>query len=195
MIPPGIGFVDKEPKLFWLLKDVGEKIDLRWMSAAANRRDFPEDTRGSHMAEDEDTCFLEVKVRRDWPLRRTYLLCFTGKLRSADYRSMPSELFSGQMYGTGHDFSRFIFVENSGEFVGSGANSILRYSAAAYQVDDSLKHVFGLFPQALPQLELEWVEPIGVDSPPIPIVFFDGHKAMSSAFPRPPPSPNFAFGP
>ena len=185
MIPPSITFIDREPKLFWLLKEVKDKIDLRWMSAAANRRDFPEGTRGSHITEDEDTCFLEVKVRRDAPPDRTYLLCFLRKLRTADYRSVPSESFSGQMYGTGHDFSHLIFVENSGEFVGSGANSILRFSAPAYQADGRLKHVFGLFPEALPQLNLEWVEAIGIYSPAIPIVLFDGHEALSTAFPRP----------
>lgn len=56
----------------------------------ASRRDFPAGTEGSHTSEDEETCFIEVNVCRDAPPPRTYLLRFTGTLRSADYPSVPN---------------------------------------------------------------------------------------------------------
>lgn len=82
--PNGITFFDREVHLYWLLKGVGERIDLNWMSIAPGRRDFPAGTEGSHTSEDENTCFAEVQVRRDAPPPRTYLFRLKGTLRSAD---------------------------------------------------------------------------------------------------------------
>jgi hypothetical protein len=189
MIPEDIPFVTRDVRLFWLLKEVKEKIDLSWMSIAPNRRDFPEGTEGSFMAENEDTCFAEVKVRRDAPPARTYLLCFTGNLRSADYRSVPCGDFTGQMYGPAQDYSREVFIHNSGEFRASGADSILHYSAARFHQDRGEWAIVALFPEARPKLNLEWVEPIGLASPEIPIVFVGGGVASSLKFPRPPEPP------
>jgi hypothetical protein len=194
VIPEGIHFIDRELRLYWLLKNVGPRIDLNWMSTAPERRDFPAGTRGSHMAEEEEACFLEVNVRRDAPHPRTYLLGLSGSLRSADYRRVPSAEFSGLMYGLDQDYSRFIFQQNSGEYIESGADSILRYSAPAYQRSGRLCQVLGLFPEAAPKLKLEWVQPIGLDSPEIPIVLFNGNTVSSGLFPRPPIQPEFKVG-
>ncbi len=190
-IPADIGFRDHEVGLYWLLKGVGEKIDLNWMSVADERRDFPPGTEGSHTSQDEETCFIETKVRRDAPPARTYLLFLTGKLRSADYTSVGSEMFSGQLYGANQIFSRDVFVANSGEFIASGADSILRYSAARHQFDRSQWPVVSLLPGSKGKLTLQRVEPIGPGSPAISIVFVNGAIASSLNYPRPPPAPRF----
>lgn len=191
--PEGIGFVDREVRLYWLLKTVRDRIDLNWMSIAPDRRDFPAGTEGSHTSEDEDICFIEVKVRRDAPPPRTYLLRLRGTLRSADYRSVPDPGFTGTMYGPDQNPSREIFIYNSGEFKASGADSILHYSAARLQQDKSEWPVVALFPEARPKLELEWIEPIGLESPEIPVVLFGGAEVSSLAYPRRPDPPRYTF--
>ncbi|HVZ65091.1 MAG TPA: hypothetical protein VG936_11015 [Lacunisphaera sp.] len=190
-LPAGIEFVDRNVELYWLLKGVGSKIDLNWMSVADDRRDFPVGTEGSHTSQDEETCFIETKVRRDAPPARTYLLFLTGHLRSASYLSVPSERFSGQLYGANQLFSREVFVANSGEFRASGADSILRYSAARHQIDGSEWAVVSLMPQSRGKLTLQWIEPIGLESPAIPVVLDNGNTVSSLAFPRPAPGPRY----
>lgn len=193
--PADIGYRDHDVALYWLLKRVGAKIDLNWMSVADDRRDFPAGTEGSHMSQDEDTCFLETNIRRDAPPARTYLLFLTGRLRSADYTKVASEKFSGQLYGANQIFSREVFISNSGEFRASGADSILRYSAARYQHDRSESPVVSLMPQSRGKLTLRWVEPIGPESPEIPIILTDGNVVSSLNYPRPPPAPRYtAYG-
>ena len=159
------------------------------MSVADDRRDFPAGTEGSHTSEDEDTCFIETKVRRDAPPARTYLLFLTGRLRSADYTPVPSERFSGQLYGADQISSRELFVANSGEFKASGADSILRYSAARHQIDLSERRVVSLMPKFRGKLTLQWVEPIGLESPDIPVVLANGNTVRSRDYPRPPRAP------
>lgn len=193
--PEGIGFVEREVQLYWLLKNVRDRIDLNWMSVAPNRRDFPAGTEGSHTSEDEETCFIEVNVRRDAPPPRTYLLRFTGILRSADYRCVPSAEFTGRMYGPDQSYSREVFIYNRGEFKSSGADSILHHSAARFQLDKSEWPVVALFPEARPKLKLEWVDPMGPESPEIPIVLFGGETVSSLAFPRRPDPPRYSFNP
>lgn len=193
ILPEGIGFVDRDVRLYWLLKGVQDRIDLNWMSIAPNRRDFPAGTEGSHTSEDEQTCFIEVKVGRDAPPPRTYLLRLKGNLRSADYRSVPSAEFTGRMYGAAQVYSREVFIYNSGEFKASGADSILHYSAARFQLDKSEWPVVALFPESRAKLTLEWVEPIGLDSPEISIVSFGGVEVSSLAFPRRPDPPVYTF--
>ncbi|HEY4245854.1 MAG TPA: hypothetical protein VGM64_03300 [Lacunisphaera sp.] len=193
-IPAGIGYRDRNVELYWLLKEVGTVINLNWMSIADDRRDFPAGTEGSHTSEDEETCFIETKVRRDSPSARTYLLFLTGRLFSADYTSVPSEMFSGQLYGADQIFSREIFIANSGEFMASGADSILRYSAARHQRDRSEWPVISLMPSSRHKLTLQWVEPIGLASPGIPIVLANGSTVSSHNFPRPPQAPRYTLG-
>lgn len=191
--PEGIGFIEREVRLYWLLKNVPDRIDLNWMSIAPNRRDFPAGTEGSHTSEDEETCFIEVNVRRDAPPPRTYLLRFVGTLRSADYRSVPSAEFTGLMYGPDQSYSREVFIYNSGEFKTSGADSILHHSAARFQLDRSEWPVIALFPEARPKLTLEWVDPLGLASPEIPIVLLGGATVSSLAYPRRPDPPRYIF--
>lgn len=193
-LPAGIGFLERNVELYWLLKGVGPKIDLDWMSVADDRRDFPAGTEGSHTSEDEDTCFIETKVRRHSPPDRTYLLFLIGRLLSADYRSVPSEMFSGQLYSADQIFSREIFIASSGEFRASGADSILRYSAARHQLDRSEWPVVSLMPSSRGKLTLRWVEPIGPMSPEIAIVLSSGDTVSSCDYPRPPPAPRYSFG-
>jgi hypothetical protein len=191
--PEGIGFVERDVRLYWLLKNVRDRIDLNWMSVAPNRRNFPAGTEGSHTSEDEDTCFIEVNVRRDAPPSHTYLLRFKGTLCSADYRSVPSADFTGRMYGSDQSYSREVFIYNSGEFRASGADSILHHSAARFQLDRSEWPVVALFPEARPKLTLEWLDPVGLESPEIPIVLFGGETVSSLAFPRQPDPPHYTF--
>ncbi|MDP1580972.1 MAG: hypothetical protein Q8M02_11880 [Candidatus Didemnitutus sp.] len=191
--PEGIGFIEREVRLYWLLKNVPDRIDLNWMSIAPNRRDFPPGTEGSHTSEDEETCFVEVSVSRDAPPPRTYLLQFVGTLKSADYRSVPSAEFTGLMYGPDQSYSREVFIYNSGEFKANGADSILHHSAARFQLDQGEWPVVALFPEARPKLNLEWVDPIGLESPEIPIVLFGGAAVSSLDYPRHLKPPHNAF--
>ena len=48
IVPDGIRFVDHDVRLYWLLKQVRDRIDLNWMSIAPDRRDFPAGTEGSY---------------------------------------------------------------------------------------------------------------------------------------------------
>ena len=184
MVPDGITTGNEEFTLYWLLSNVGSCIDMNRMSDSA-RRDFPAGVRGSHMATKEETCFAECRISRHSPPDRTYLLCFRARLKFADYRAVPSAQFSGQMYSPNHDYSQFVFIQNSGEYAAFGLNAIRRYSAPIYELRKTLEEVLGLLPDARSDLTLLWIEPIGLASPAVPFVPHGSTTGISSdLYPR-----------
>ncbi|MDD2763874.1 MAG: hypothetical protein PHE83_07890 [Opitutaceae bacterium] len=184
MIPDGIKAGCEGFTLYWLLYDVGSCIDMNRMSDSS-RRDFPERVRGSHMATKEETCFAECSISRYSPPDRTYLLCFCARLKFADYREVPSAQFSGQMYAPSHDYSQFVFVQNSGEYAALGLNAIRRYSAPVYELSKTLEEVLALLPDARSELSLLWIEPIGFSSPPVLFIPYGLTTPISSeCYPR-----------
>jgi hypothetical protein len=182
MFPPNIPFQNFQQETKWLLTGVSNGIDLRRMSIAAGRRDFPADVSGSHMAWQDKTCFTEVPFDRAAPPPFTYLLTFKGELNLADLRSVGGAAFSGNFYGTNHEYSREVFLENIPEYTEAGCHGFLRYSAPALAQTNSHEEVVALFPSARQQLSLVQVEPIGSDSPPVPINLFDGSIRSSDEF-------------
>ena len=184
MNPDGIIPGEEELTLYWLLSNVRDRIDLNRMSDTS-RRDFPEGVRGSHMATKEETCFAECQIDRHAPPPGTYLLSFRALLRFADYRSVPSEHFTGQMYSPSHGYSQQVFDLNSGEYAALGLNSIRRYSARVHEINHTLEDVLALLPDARRCLSLLWIEPIGPDSPPIEFVHYDSvDPAFTIFYPR-----------
>jgi hypothetical protein len=181
MTPLGITTGCAEFILYWLLSNVGDCIDMNRMSDSS-RRDFPIGVRGSHMATKEQTCFAECRIRRDAPPGRTYLLSFRVLLKFADYRKVPSAQFSGQMYGTSHDYSQQVFVQNSGEYNALGLNSIRRYSAPIYEINHTLEEVLALLPDARSNLILLWIEPIGLSSPAVAFIPCGSATPLSSEY-------------
>lgn len=167
MFPTNIPFQNFQHETKWLLTGVSNGIDLRRMSIADGRRDFPAGVSGSHMAWQDKTCFLEVPFDRSAPPPSTYLLTFTGELNLADLRSVGDAAFSGNFYGTNHGYSRDVFIENIPDYTEAGCHGILRYSAPAWAQTNSHEEVVALFPSALERLSLVQVEPIGPDSPRI----------------------------
>jgi hypothetical protein len=184
MIPDGIKTGSEEFTLYWLLSNVGSSIDMNQMSESS-RRDFPAGVSGSHMATKEETCFTECRISRYSPPDRTYLLCFRAKLKFADYREVPSAQFSGQQYGSTHDYSQSVFIQNSGEYAARGLNSIIRYSAPVLEISKNREEVLALFPDARSDLVLLWIEPVGLCSPPVLFIPFGSTVPISSEhFPR-----------
>jgi hypothetical protein len=181
MIPEGIIPSEGSFTLYWLLTGVAHCIDLNRMSTT-DRRDFPNGVSGSHMALDRSTCFLELHIDPLTPPPRTYLLTLDGQsLRYADYRSVPSASFSGQMYAPEHGYSQTIFQSSSGEYAGLGLDGLLRYSAPALAFNNSRQEVVGLFPSARPKLTLRRIEHLGLESPAIPVLLFGATETVSSA--------------
>lgn len=179
MIPDGIKIGYEDFTLFWLLSNLGPSIDMNRMSDSS-RRDFPAGVRGSHMATKEETCFTECRISRYSPPDRTYLLCFRARLKFADYREVSSARFSGQMYGSSHDYSQLVFIQNSGEYADLGLNSIRRYSAPVQKLSKTLEDVFALLPDARSDLDLLWIEPIGFSSPPVLFIPYGSTVSISS---------------
>ena len=179
MIPDGIKTGCEEFTLYWLLSNVGAVIDMNRMSDRS-RRDFPVGVRGSHMATKEETCFVECQISRAAPPARTYLLSFRAVLKFADYRDVPSARFSGLMYDKSHDYSQFVFVQNSGEYSALGLNSIRHYSAPFHRLSKSWEEVLALLPDARSCLTLLWIEPIGPMSPPIQFIAYGSATPVSS---------------
>jgi hypothetical protein len=179
-----IRYLPENVRLFWLLKEVGDRIDLSFLGTKGDRRDYPPGCTGRHLAADEYTCFREVNVRRDMPPRRTYLLCFTGELCLADCLCVPSATFGGLLYDFDHFYSQHFFHTHSGVWVGNGANALRRHSAPllARGIEQS---VVALFPEGIQKLKLEWIEPIGLESPDIPIIPLDKRAVNSRDYPRP----------
>ena len=182
MIPPNIPIQNFQNETKWLLTGVSNGIDLKRMSTAEGRRDFPPGVSGSQMAWENDTCFLEVPFDKDSPPDYTYLLTFRAELKLADLRAVGDAGFSGNYYGKDHEFSQNLFIENAPEYTEAGCHGLLRYSAAALKQDDSRKEVLSLFPPALERLVLVKVEPIGRNSPSVPISFFDGESGFTDQF-------------
>ena len=180
MIPPGITTAQNTLTLYWLLTGVNDFIDLNRMSTTS-RRDFPVGVSGSHMALKRETCFRELHIDPLTPPPRTYLLTLTGSdLKYADYRSVPSHGFSGQMYAPEHGYSQQVFLDNSGEYAVLGVEGILRYSAPAYELNNSLEDVMGLLPNARSKLTLNRIEPLGLESLPIPVLLFGATEPVGS---------------
>ncbi|HMP81249.1 MAG TPA: hypothetical protein PKA41_00915 [Verrucomicrobiota bacterium] len=180
MTPPGIITAQDSFTLYWLLTGVGACIDLNRMSTTA-RRDFPAGVSGSHMALKRETCFLELRIEQQSPPSGTYLLTLTASdLKYADYRSVPSQSFTGQMYSPDPGYSQQVFIDNSGKFAALSVEGLLHYSAPAYGLDKSLADVLGLFPAARHKLKLDRIEPLGLESPPIPVLLFGATEPVSS---------------
>jgi hypothetical protein len=179
--PEGITTGQCSITLHWLLTGVEHCIDLNRMSTT-DRRDFPYGVSGSHMAVDRATCFLELHINPAAPPPKTYLLTLVGdSLRYADYRSVPSASFSGQMYAPEHGYSQSIFQTNSGEYAHIGLDGLLRYSAPALAINNSKQEVVGLFPSARPKLTLKSIEHLGLFSPAISVLLFGATEPISSA--------------
>ena len=84
------------------------------------------------------------------------------------------------MYAPEHGYSQQVFINNSGEFAAQGVEGLLRYSAPAYGLSKSLDEVLGLFPNARSKLTLTSIEPLGSESPPIPVLLFCASDPVSS---------------
>jgi hypothetical protein len=171
---PGIATGEQTISAKWLVTGVSGGIDLGRMSVAPDRRDFGPGISGRQAAAEADTCFLELDVNPKSPPPFSYLVTFTGRVQAVDLRSAGDAAFSGAYYGRDVTPSQDI-IEHNRAFLESGNfNAVIRYSAAAQHKRNTLEVVYAFLPSVTGVLEIQNIEPLGDNSPPVPIRWPNG---------------------